>query len=159
MRKFKFNKAFQPMTSDAGDELYANGIFVFNITKMLQFIDANKEQFPLEEVEVKTLRTLPPRNLNETTIQKANLSAPIILAEISPRPGGFNVIDGRHRLEKAYSLGLKKISAYRLLAEQHIMFLDSIDAYKAYIDYWNEKIKQINKENNVFGKIPLPQQS
>ena len=142
MNKLKLDKNFQPIPSDEGDEMYPNGIFVFNITKLMAFIKANPNKFPLEEFEVKKLRTFPSCSLNESTIQTANLSTPIILAEISP--GRFNVIDGNHRLEKAHRDGLNKILAYKVSAEQHVVFLTSEKAYKLYVKYWNSKIDDIN---------------
>lgn len=137
-RKMKINKKFQPLSQDEGDELYPNGIFVFNITKLLAFIKANPHTFKPEEVSVKTVRTCPSSNLNESTIQIANIMEPIILAEIAPDK--FNVIDGNHRLEKAYRDGADKILAYRVRAEQHLAFLPSVTAYESYIEYWNSKI-------------------
>lgn len=139
MRKLTFNKTFQPPSCDAGDEFYPNGIFEFNITKLLEFINVNKGDFRPQEVEVKTLRAFPSKNLNESAIKSANLSAPIILAEISP--GQFNIIDGHHRLEKAHRDNISRILAYKVLAEQHIAFLTSEMAYKEYVQYWNEKLK------------------
>jgi len=35
------DKNFVPVSVDEGDEYYPNGIFVFNITKMLKFINEN----------------------------------------------------------------------------------------------------------------------
>jgi hypothetical protein len=90
---------------------------------------------------VKSVRSGSPKDLNESTITNANLSAPIILAEISP--GRFNVIDGNHRLEKAFRAGQVKVPAYRVSAEHHLAFLTSEDAYKAYVDYWNSKIDDL----------------
>ena len=55
---------------------------------------------------------------------------PIILAEISP--GKYNVIDGNHRIEKAYRLGTERIPAYILTARQHLRFLTTVKAYHAY---------------------------
>jgi DNA repair photolyase len=138
-RKLKLNKKFQPIPCDAGDEFFPNGIFEFNITKLLVFISANKDQFQPEEVEVRSVRKWVSKNLDESTIKNANILTPIILAEISP--GLFNVIDGRHRLEKAYRDGVIKILAYKLLAEQHIMFMTSVKSYEEYVQYWNNKIK------------------
>ncbi|MBI2522730.1 MAG: ParB N-terminal domain-containing protein [Bdellovibrio sp.] len=138
MKKLKFNKKFQPCPKDEDDELYANGIFVFNITKLLAFIRANADKFPREEVEVKAVRLFPSSQLTESTILAANLSAPIILAEISP--GNFNVIDGNHRLERAHRDGMDKIPAFRVNVEQHLAFLTSEKAYKTYIEYWNGKV-------------------
>lgn len=139
LKKLKFNKTFQPLPCDVGDEFYPNGIFEFNITKLLEFINANKDKFQPQEVEVNTLRNFQSRNLNESAIKSANLSAPIILAEIGP--GQFNVIDGHHRLEKAHRDNVDRILAYKVLAEQHITFLTSEMAYKEYVQYWNEKLK------------------
>jgi DNA repair photolyase len=138
-RKLKLNKKFQPIPCEAGDEFFPNGIFEFNITKLLVFISANKDQFQPEEVEVRSVRKWVSKNLDESTIKNANILTPIILAEISP--GLFNVIDGRHRLEKAYRDGVIKILAYKLLAEQHIMFMTSVKSYEEYVQYWNNKIK------------------
>jgi hypothetical protein len=139
LRRLKLNKKFQSIVFDEGDELYPNGIFEFNITKIIAFIQNNNDKFQPEEVAVKSIRTGFATRLNETTIKNANILTPIILAEISP--GLFNVIDGHHRLERAYRDGVIKILAYKLLAEQHIMFITSTKAYKEYIQYWNNKIK------------------
>jgi hypothetical protein len=136
--KLKFDKKFQPVSSDDGDELYPNGIFVFNISKLLIFIKENPHLFQPESVSVKSARTFPSSNLSESTIQTANTSEPIILAEIAP--GKFNVIDGNHRLERAYRDGMIDILAYKVKVEHHIRFLTSIKAYKVCIDYWNAKI-------------------
>ncbi|MHB1948856.1 MAG: hypothetical protein ACYCQI_12190 [Gammaproteobacteria bacterium] len=137
-RKLKINKEFQPFSKDEGDEFYPNGIFEFNITKLLVFIKANPHTFESEEVAVKAVRTFPSQNLNELTIQNANIAEPIVLAEIAP--DRFNVIDGNHRLERAYREGRNKIPAYKVRAEQHVAFLTSVTVYEDYIEYWNSKI-------------------
>ena len=139
-RKFKIDKKFQPLHMDEGDEFYKNGIFEFNITKLLIFIKANPSTFQPEEVSVKAIRLFPSSNLNESTIYAADIAEPIILAEIAPER--FNVIDGNHRLEKAYGDEVSEILAYKVRAEKHIAFLTSVTAYKEYIKYWNSKIRQ-----------------
>lgn len=139
LKKLKLNKSFQPLPCEVDEEFFPNGLFEFNITKLLKHINANPDQFQAQEVDVKTARAFPSTNLDKATIKSANLSNPIILAEISP--GQFNVIDGRHRLEKAHNEGLSKILAYRIFAEQHVAFLTSVMAYTAYVDYWNGKLK------------------
>jgi hypothetical protein len=45
-----------PASVDEGDELFLNGIFEFNITKMLQFINDNKDKIVLESIAVKDYR-------------------------------------------------------------------------------------------------------
>src|SRR3990167_2046707 len=123
-KKMKIDKNFQPLPKDDEDEFYPNGIFVFNITKLLLFIEANPLTFLPEEVSVKAARTFPSNNMDESTIQSANIMKPIILAEIAP--DRFNVIDGNHRLEKAYRDGVSEILAYKVRAKQHVAFLTSV---------------------------------
>ena len=71
------------------------------------------------------------------------ISKPVILAEISP--GRYNLIDGNHRMEKARRMGINSIQAYKLNVEQHMRFLTSRKAYVAYIGYWNNKLKEMEK--------------
>jgi hypothetical protein len=139
-RKLKVDKKFQPLCKEDGDEFYRNGIFEFNITQLLVFMEANPHRFQVEEISVKAARTYPSSNLSEATIKVANIANPIVLAEISP--DRFNVIDGNHRLERAYREGIDKIFAYKVPAEQHVAFLTSVAVYKEYIQYWNSKIRQ-----------------
>ena len=87
------DKRFQPVPVDAGDELFPNGIFEFNITKLLQHIKSSPNSFPVETVSLAALQVWSSTDLDEATIQNADVSLPIVLAEISP--GRFNVIDGR----------------------------------------------------------------
>lgn len=152
LKKFKLNQNFHPFPVNEGDELCPNGIFVFNITLLLASIKSNPDKFPLEQIEVNSLRKFPSNNLDESTILKADISAPIILAEISP--SRFNVIDGNHRLEQAYRIGVTAIPAYRVNAAQHLRFLTSERAYKAYIDYWNSKIDDQSRQEKVRKKFP-----
>jgi hypothetical protein len=140
-RRLKVDKAFTPLPVDDGDELFPNGIFEFNVTKMLTFIGLNPDKFPVEQVEVKALLSCSPEQLDEKTIRRADLSAPIILAEISP--GRFNVIDGNHRVERAGREGLKTIGARRISPEQHLAFLTSVRAYETYVGYWNGKLADL----------------
>lgn len=139
-RKLKVNKKFQPLSADNEEEMYRNGIFEFNITKLVTFIKANPHRFQPEEVLVTTIRTYPSSNLNESTIPAANTSEPIILAEIAPDK--FNVIDGNHRLEKAYRDRVSKILAYKVNSQEHIAFLTSKKAYEEYVKYWNSKLSK-----------------
>lgn len=142
LKKIMLDKKFKPFPVDEDDELYPNGVFVFNISKLAVFINANKSSFPIEEVELQSLQMFRSGNFDEATVGTANLSAPIFLAEISP--GMFNVIDGNHRLEKACRAGIDQIPVYRIYANQHLAFLTTTKAYKAYIEYWNSKVDEIN---------------
>lgn len=140
-RQLKLDKTFTPIAVDGGDELFPNGIFEFNVTKMLAFIEATPDKFPVETVAVEPLRGDSSETLDEETIRRADVSKPILLAEISP--GRFNVIDGNHRVERAGRDGLKTIPARRIGAERHLAFLTSVRAYEAYIGYWNSKLGEL----------------
>jgi hypothetical protein len=50
--RLKLEKTFQPCPAEPGDELYPNGIFELNITRLWAFVAAHVEHFPVEQVEV-----------------------------------------------------------------------------------------------------------
>ena len=135
--KLKVNKKFTPCPIDDGDELFPNGIFEFNITKMFSFIEKNPDKFALEQV-LETEFNQNFSNLNESHIDSVDICRPVIFAEIAP--GKYNLIDGNHRMEKARRLGVKTMSAFKLTVEQHIIFLTTEKAYLAYVEYWNSKL-------------------
>ena len=138
----KIDDDFIPCPAATGDELFPNGIFVFNITKMIEYIQKNSDDIVLEEVAVGDF----PKDfsaINESHVDSVDISKPVIFAEISP--GRYNLIDGNHRMEKARRLGINSIRAYKLDAEQHVRFLIAQKAYEIYIDYWNGKLKELKK--------------
>lgn len=138
VKKLKVDDDFIPCPTNEGDELYANGIFVFNITKMTEHINSNFKYIDLVDIEVSDF----PKcfsSIDESHIDSVDVSQPVIIAEISP--GHFNLIDGNHRMEKARRLGINRMSAYKLNVNQHIAFLTEKKAYLSYIDYWNGKLR------------------
>lgn len=137
--KMKVDKGFTPCPVDDDDEMYPNGFFVFNITKMAEYIQHNRESITCEDVLVKDYST-GFSTLTEDHLATVDVSKPIIVAEISP--GRFNVIDGNHRVEQARRLGMEKIPAYKLNPCQHTQFLTDMKGYLAYIEYWNNKLKE-----------------
>ncbi len=137
-RKLRVDNLFTPCPEAIGDELYPNGIFVFNITRMLEHIHGHPEEYPLENIAVNEF-CKEFSSINETHMDSVEISEPVILAEISP--GRYNLIDGNHRMEKARRIGMESIMAYRLNAEQHMRFLTSRKSYEAYIEYWNGKLE------------------
>lgn len=137
-RILKIDDEFTPCPIVAGDELFANGIFVFNITKILEYIQNNPDAVAVEEVAVSdSFKGFS--SVNESHVDSVDVSKPVIFAEISP--GQYNLIDGRHRMEKARRMGISSVQAYKLNVEQHIRFLTSRKAYVAYVEYWNSKLK------------------
>ena len=146
---FSVDKNYVPASADEGDELYPNGIFVFNITKMIEYLNGHQDKIKPEMIPVRTSRNVFFKP-NEDHIDTTDFTIPIILAEISP--GRYNVIDGNHRLEKAYRSNVESILAYKMSPEQHMPFLISLKGYHAYIDYWNSKIKDMMRYAKVTEK-------
>ncbi len=60
-----------------------------------------------------------------------------------PRSPG-EALKGNHRMEKARRAGLEHIMGYRVNMEQHLRFLTTRKAYSAYVEYWNEKLKDLH---------------
>lgn len=136
--KLELDKTFQPCPAEPGDELFPNGIFEFNITRLLSFIEANVDRFPIERVGIADIPNYGSERLDEETIRTADLLRPILLAEISP--GRFNLIDGHHRVAKARREAVGTLPAHRVSCPFHVRFLTSTRAYERYVDYWNGKL-------------------
>jgi hypothetical protein len=140
--KLRLDKGFQPCPADPGDEIYPNGIFEFNITRLIVFVQEHADRFPVEQI---ALREFPnygdSAHLNEETVRSADLSRPVVLAEIAP--GRYSVIDGNHRLARARRQGAEALPAYRLQCPNHLPFLTSVFAYEKYVEYWNDKVTDL----------------
>jgi hypothetical protein len=139
-RKLSANNNYIPAGISCGDELFPNGIFEFNITRMIEFIRSNEADIELVDIVVEKYHAEAFSSINEDHIQSVDLSSPIVLVEINPER--YAVVDGHHRLEKAYRNGIKTIRAYKLTVESHLQFLTSVNAYRAFIEYWNGKITE-----------------
>ncbi len=142
MEKLKLDKNFTPCPVADDDELYPNGIFVFNITKLIEYVRSNEGNMPVEDVAVDDLPE-KSQSINWSHVDTTDVSKPIILAEIAP--GRYNVIDGNHRVEKARKMGIPKVPAYRLTIPQHVRFLTDKKAYVSYVEYVNGKLKDAEK--------------
>lgn len=133
-----FDKNFTPLPVDESDEIFANGIFLFNITKMLEFIHSHLDEFVTENIAVKDYFK-EFSSINENHMNFVQISELVLLAEMAP--GRYNLIDGNHRMEKARRMGIENIMAYRLNVKHHIKFITTQRAYAAYIEYWNDKLQ------------------
>jgi hypothetical protein len=134
----KIDKTFEPCPIEQGDELYPNGIFEFNITRLLALVSTHVDLFPIERVTVDDIPNYGSDNLDEDAVGTADLLRPILLAEISP--GLFSLIDGHHRVAKARRKGVGTLPAHRVACPHHVRFLTSTRAYELYVEYWNGKL-------------------
>lgn len=133
--KLAYDPKFIACPTKENDELRNNGIFQFNITEIMKFIENSPTEVNLITLETKDYHIFG--DLDQDYVDTVDYKRPGILAEISP--GNYNFIDGNHRLLKAKQVGIKEIKVYRLSVHQHIKFLTSIESYNKYVDYWNEK--------------------
>lgn len=78
--------------------------------------------------------------INEEHLQKVDITKPIIQAEI--RPDRFEVIDGNHRMERAYREDIQHIDSYKLKVEQLLPYFVDVRGYKAFVEYWNSKLME-----------------
>ncbi len=143
--KLKLDAKFEPCPPEAGDELYPNGIFEFNISRLLAFIHTHPERFPVEPVALADIPNYGDGDLDDAAIGSADLSRPIVLAEIAP--GRYNVIDGHHRIAKARREGVLTLTCHRLRCPEHVAFLTSATAYEKYVEYWNSKVDEATRAN------------
>jgi len=82
--KLRLDHGFCPCTVEPGDEFFANGIFEFNITRLLAFVHARPERFSVEAAE---LEHIPINSdvchLDQSAVEAADVRRPVLLAEIS----------------------------------------------------------------------------
>lgn len=136
-KRLRYNSGFVPCRTNVGDEIFRNGIFEFNISKLILFLHGNASD--LLPVNVRT-NTFPAEfsRINENHLDAVILDEPVITAEIAP--GRYNLIDGHHRMEKARRCGVDELPCYSLNVDQHISFLTNCEAYESYVEYWNGKL-------------------
>jgi hypothetical protein len=139
------DKKFQPPVFEEDDELYPNGIFLFNISRLLAFINNHPERFPVESIAVDEVPYYGEDSLDQDAILAANLARPIIFAEISP--DNYNLIDGHHRVARARREGVQILPAWRVRCPQHMGFPTSAMAYEKYVEYWNGKVKDLLRQS------------
>ena len=139
--RLRRDKRFTACAIEPGDEMYPNGIFVFNITRMLAFLSADRVSYPVELIAVASIPDYGARRFDEATVSTADLERPILLAEISP--GRFSLIDGNHRMARARREGVVSLPARRIRCPDHLPFLTSVSAYESYVAYWNGKVNEL----------------
>ncbi len=139
-RKFRAKKLYNPCPADEGDEIYPNGIFHFNISRIVEDIESGKLQVELEKIDVPHwFKNHCMGDVNKDHMPNVVLSKPVIQAEI--KAGFFEIIDGRHRMEKALRENMQYMDSYKLKGEQLLDYFIDERGYRAFIDYWNDWLK------------------
>ena len=138
--KLKPNQKFIPCEQALDDEMFPNGIFLFNITRLLEHLRSEHSDIPISDVRVADFPRFSS-SLDEAHIDTVDLEKPVVIAEIAPQR--YNVIDGHHRMERARRESVTELPCYRVPPEVHTLFLCSKEAYDSYIDYWNGKVDEL----------------
>jgi hypothetical protein len=150
-RRLRRDRRFSPCAIGDHHELFANGIFEFNITRILEFVDADSVRYPVDPITVASIPDLGGGRLHEAAVRSADLNRPVLLAEISP--DRFNLIDGHHRIARARCEGVLSIPARWTRCPDHLAFLTSARAYECYVEYWNGKLKEMEPRRRR-GSVP-----
>ena len=88
---------------------------------MLEYITVGKLNAEIELINVSEwFKTHIRGSVNEDHLPKADISKPVLQAEI--RPGVFEIIDGNHRIEKACRNDVEFVDLYKLKREQLVAF-------------------------------------
>jgi hypothetical protein len=112
-RKLRYIENYIPASASDNDEVFPNGIFHFNITRILYNISTLRLKADTELIDVaKWFKTHIRGSDNEEHLPSVDVSKPVLQAEI--RPGMFNIIDGKHRMEKAIEIKLNLSSRINL---------------------------------------------
>ena len=139
-RRIKLNKKFVPLPAQNGDEIYPNGIFNFAISRMLEDIISDKIVVEKEKINVQEWEKPHWRgSVTEEHLPTVDVSKPVIQAEI--KPGTYEIIDGNHRMERAFREGAEFIDSYKLRGEQLLRYFSDVRGYKAFVVYWNSKLQ------------------
>jgi len=77
-RVMTLDRKFQPILVEDRVELFQNGFFDFNITKLIQDVKAHPKHFPIEYIAVKTVCSSFNKSFDEQVIQAANYLNPIL---------------------------------------------------------------------------------
>lgn len=139
MNKIKLNNNYKPLPVSEGDEIYPNGIFNFSISRIIEHINSGELEVEKERINVKEwFKRHMQSSVNEEHLPTVDVNKPIIKAEI--RPGMFEIIDGNHRIEKAFRDGVEFIDSYKLKGEQLLPYFADVRGYRAFVEYWNSKL-------------------
>ncbi len=142
------NPEYKLLPMNVGDEIYPNGIFNFSISRIAEHIASGELKVEKEQINIEQWFKLHIRGtVNEDHLPTVDVSKPVIQAEI--RPNRFEIIDGNHRMEKACREGLEYVDSFKIKGEQLLPYFMDESGYRAFVEYWNQKVKEDNKSRKI----------
>lgn len=138
---------YVPCSTQENDEIFTNGIFRFNISRMLADIEAGLLNAVPIQIDVKKWYKEHYRDrINEEHLPSVDPSQPILIAEI--KQDNYNIFDGHHRMEKASRSGQDWIDAYQLSGEQIVPYFITKNGYESFVSYWNGKLEEQERDRD-----------
>lgn len=146
--KLKKDNTYDPFPMVDGNEVFRNGIFRINITKILEHIECGilkpfHHADGKETVEINVQEWYQSHSwhasINEDHLPSADIAKPVIQVEFNPEM--YKLIDENHRIELAYRKGVTKVESYKLSVEQWIPYFADVRGYESFVDYWNSKVE------------------
>lgn len=150
-KEMVYSPNYYSFSTDDREEWFPNGIFHFNVSRMIRDlgqVDDSQDERPTFLSNVKTEvitvedvaeRFVDAEVLQAEHIQQAELSRPLIFAEVAP--DSFNLIDGHHRIAKAKAAKKATLPAFFIPADEAFRYLSSEDEYAKFVYYWNTKVE------------------
>ena len=138
-RLLKLNKKFEPSSIPA-EEIYG-GFLQFNISAIFADIKSEKLTVVKKRIYIKSWfkeHSIEHGVINQEHLPSVDLNIPVLQAEI--RIEKYEIIDGNHRMQKAFDEGRTYINSYQIKGEQLANYLISKEQYESYVRYWNEKV-------------------
>lgn len=138
-RLLKLNKKFEPSSIPA-EEIYG-GFLQFNISAILADIESKKLTLLKKRIYIQNWfeeHSVEHAVINQEHLKTVDFTTPVLQAEI--RIEKYEIIDGNHRMQKAFDEGRTYINSYQLKGEQLANYLINKEQYESYVRYWNEKV-------------------
>lgn len=129
------------VTQQKGNECFAYGNINFNISALIEAIEANPSGFERRDIKCESYfwKTCVPNQIN--LLQAVDLSIPLIFLEISE--GDYICIDGRHRLYEAFQNQIETLAAIHVKVGQILPYLSDQRSLENFIHYWNRQLFKI----------------
>jgi len=145
--KLKKDKRYAPFPLVDGNEIFRNGIFRINITKIMEHIECGVIK-PIKSAEDKGTVGINVQKwyrshswhglINEDHLPNVDITKPVIQVEFNP--GMYKIIDGHHRMALAYRKGVATVESYKLNIKQWLPYFADVRGYESFVDYWNSKV-------------------
>lgn len=126
-----------------GDEPFQFLTVTWNVTEALKYAQANLKPSNMDKETVANYYNnfiKPLIHVSESHLRDVDITKPGLLVEISENPSTCIVIDGNHRLTRAYREG-KEFSCYKISFAEQFRFITTIDGIQS-VQRYNEGIER-----------------